>query len=83
MVSTQPALNPSVAEHDDRNILDGKDQLDARPPSLKYTESSSYGTLQADPAIVGHPWRIKGPALLAVLFMTRAELFPLASKSSR
>jgi hypothetical protein len=83
MVSIQPAFNAPVSEHDEKNILDGKDQLDGRPPSLKYGKTSSDGRLEADPAIVVHPWRIKGPALLAVLFMTREALFPLPSQSSR
>lgn len=54
------------SELDDKRSLDScKGELDSLPQGVE--ADGSY-----NPAVVGHPWRVKGPAIFCVLLLTCA-----------
>lgn len=81
-IAALPAL--ARAAQDERAALSrssstyDKEKLESASASSAELDTLPAGT-SADgsynPAIVGHPWRVKGPAILCVLFLTRASTF--------
>ncbi|GAA5854251.1 hypothetical protein JCM9279_005096 [Rhodotorula babjevae] len=83
------AALPALAQ-DERAALsrsssaDDKEKLDSATASSAELDTLPAGT-SADgsynPAVVGHPWRVKGPAIFCVLFLTLGSNFASSSLS--
>ncbi|GAA5931703.1 hypothetical protein JCM3775_000018 [Rhodotorula graminis] len=84
------AVLPALAQDDRRAALSrsssayDKDKLESASTSSAELDTLPAGT-SADgsynPAIVGHPWRVKGPLIFCVLFLTLGSNFASSSLS--
>lgn len=73
LTSTLPSLpptTPSPAPTPSSSELFDKDEK-----KLDDSPETSLAPGEYNPAVTGHPWRIKGPTLLLVLFLTRESAF--------
>lgn len=72
LVSSLPALPPTIFSPS-CELLD-----DEKKPESSHGASADaeLGPDEYNPAIMGHPWQIKGPTLLLVLFLTRESYAP-------
>lgn len=67
----QRAGSPPSSDSDEK-VSSSSASLDGEKGAGVAYESRGRFEGEYDPAVVGHPWRIKGPAVLAVLFFSRA-----------